>query len=352
MKNPDPRLTVLMTVYNGDRFIRHAIESVLGQTYRNFEFLIVNDGSTDRSREILEEYRRKDSRIIVCDQDNRGLIHALNRGCRLARGEYIARMDHDDISLPHRFERQVDYLAAHPETGILGTWATLIDSHGTPVGALRYPASGSLVNWSLLFRNCVAHPSVMMRKNVLERLDFYNPAARHIEDYDLWSRAVKLTTVENLPEILLRYTLHQDSTCKQHSETQQENAVRLVMYPRITELIGREPDLETVHALRRLALGAAPDAPAQTDALVQFILNLKDCFLNRTAMRAEEIVQVERDTGERLYCLAVNALTRSTFKGLSHFRKAVRCHPRLLFSLNFYAAAIKNPLRKLRRRNR
>lgn len=351
MNHPPPRLTVLMAVYNGEKYIRRSMDSILSQTFQNFEFVIVNDGSMDRTREILEDYQRTDNRIIICNQDNRGLIHALNRGCDLSRGEYIARMDHDDISLPQRFEKQLDYLETHPDTGILGTWATLIDSHGTPIGQLRHPASGSLVSWSLLFRNCIAHPSVMMRKSVLKRLNYYNPEARHIEDYDLWSRAVQITQVENLPEILLEYTLHQESVCRIHSKDQHENAVHLVLLPRIEELMGCKPDPEIVQALRRSSLGSAPDNPAQVDALVRLILNLKDCFLNRFSPDAGETVQINKDAGDRLYRLALTSAAHSGFKGLSHFFKAVRCRPGMLLALNFYATLLKSLLRKLRRKN-
>ncbi len=129
-----PRVSVLMSVYNGERFLRDSVESILGQTFTDFEFLILDDGSTDSTCEILEEYANKDARIVLVRNDrNLGLTRSLNKGLRLVRGEYLARQDADDISLPKRLEMQVKFLDAHPEVGVVGSALEIIDENGNTI---------------------------------------------------------------------------------------------------------------------------------------------------------------------------------------------------------------------------
>ena len=125
-----PKISVVMPAYNAAEYLDEAIRSILNQTFRDFEFIIINDGSTDDSISILDKQQKLDSRIRVYHQENQGMIAALNRGCRLARGKYIARMDADDISLPGRLEKQLKYMERHPQIGILGTWIYSIDKNG------------------------------------------------------------------------------------------------------------------------------------------------------------------------------------------------------------------------------
>src|SRR5947209_7771425 len=157
-----PRLSVVMPVYNAASVVREAIESILNQTFSDFEFIIVDDGSTDDSGKILREYAGRDDRIRLYTQENHGLVASLNRYCRLANGRYIARMDADDISLPRRFEKQFHFLEAHPEVGILGTWIQDIDENGAPRTAWPVPTDPAVIQWFLMFGNCIAHPSVMV----------------------------------------------------------------------------------------------------------------------------------------------------------------------------------------------
>ena len=201
-----PRITVLMPVYNAEKYLRSAIDSILAQTYRDFELLIIDDGSTDGSRDIVAGYA--DSRIRrVENGQNRGLIATLNRGLDLARGEYIARMDADDVSLPERFERQVDFLEAHPEIGACGTWFEKVTERGSTT--LRMPDSPGLIRLFLLFDNPFLHSSMMLRRRLLEEHGLrFDPAYPHSEDFDLWVRCSALTELVNLPEVLVRYHDH------------------------------------------------------------------------------------------------------------------------------------------------
>lgn len=200
-------VTVLMPVYNGEAFLHEAISSVLSQTFGDFELLVINDGSTDQSVAIVESTH--DPRIrVIHNEKNKGLIYSLNKGFVLARGEYIARMDCDDTSLPTRLEKQVDFMQAHPEVGISGTW---IEVRGKKIYPMKYPADNESIRCNMLFYCAVAHPSVIIRKEMIRRYQLYfDESYVRAEDYELWVRALDKVKFSNLPEILVRYRLRPD----------------------------------------------------------------------------------------------------------------------------------------------
>jgi glycosyltransferase involved in cell wall biosynthesis len=225
---PDsPLVSVVMSVHNASAVVGQAIESILKQTFTDFEFIIVDDGSTDGSRKILRKYAEQDKRIKLYVQPQSGLIASLNKYCRLATGKYIARMDADDVSLPARLEKQTQFLEMHPKIGVLGTWIQDIDLQGKPIIEWPVPSEPAVVRWFLFFGNCVGHPSVMMRRDLFERLGYYRPEALHVEDYDLWIRAAEITGVANLPEVLVQYRVSANSVSGRNATLQEQNACRL-----------------------------------------------------------------------------------------------------------------------------
>ncbi len=201
-----PKVSVVMSVYNGEKYLREAVDSILGQTFRDFEFIIVDDGSTDNTWAILQSY--DDPRVIlVRNEENIGLTKSLNKGLAIAQGEYIARMDADDVSLPERLEKQVAYLDEHPEVGLIGTSVEIIGKEGERLAVLRRPMDPPLITWSLLFDNCLVHSTVMYRRSLVEKLGGYNPG-RYAQDYDLWSRMSFRTQIAKLPEVLISWRRH------------------------------------------------------------------------------------------------------------------------------------------------
>ncbi|MHA2039282.1 MAG: glycosyltransferase, partial [Promethearchaeota archaeon] len=187
----DPKITVLMPVYNNEKFLRESVDSILNQTFKDFEFIIINDGSTDRTKKILNAY--KDFRIRVIDNDkNIGITRSLNKGLGLAKGEYIARMDGDDISLPERLERQVKFLENNPKVVLLGNWVEIIDGDGNLRSITRYPTNHCFITWIFLFKTCLAHPTVMYRKKEVLKINGYNSMLSYTQDYDLWVRLSKI----------------------------------------------------------------------------------------------------------------------------------------------------------------
>ena len=201
-------VSVLMPVYNGERFLAEAIESILGQTFTDFEFVIVDDGSTDASPAILADYASRDPRIRVITQANAGIVAALNRGLAECRAPLVARMDADDISLPARLERQVDFLKSHPEILVVGCAAQLISEEKIPGPVMRHPSSPKEIDAGLQTETMLAHPSVLMRREPILKIGGYRELLRHSEDYDLWTRLAGNCQIANLPECLLHYRIH------------------------------------------------------------------------------------------------------------------------------------------------
>lgn len=233
----DPLVSVIMPTYNCKMFLREAIESILNQTFQDFEFLIIDDNSIDGTTAILNDYLQKDSRLKVYSQERKGLIMSLNRGCMLAKGKYIARMDADDISLPHRLEHQVRYMEEHPEIGVLGTWIRIIDESGRPRRTVRLLTDPKMLGLYLCMENHMCHPTVMMRRDVIEHLGFYNLNALHAEDYDLWGRASYISQIANLPEALVDYRIWKGGVTSNNYviRNQIDIAIRQMM---ITKLLG------------------------------------------------------------------------------------------------------------------
>jgi glycosyltransferase involved in cell wall biosynthesis len=205
-----PSISVILPAYNAEKYLGEAIESILNQSFQDFEFLIFNDGSTDATKEIIDRYN--DSRIIAYHSNvNQGYVHWLNEGIKLAKGQYIARMDADDISLPERFQLQYDYMETHPEIGVCGSQIEIIGS-----GELvKKPFTDNDIRWWFFIGNPIAHPVVMIRKEVLSQHQlFYKNELKPAEDYDMWCRMAQKTKIANLQTILLKYRYHpsQEST--------------------------------------------------------------------------------------------------------------------------------------------
>lgn len=206
----NPKITVLMPVFNGEKYINQAVDSILNQTSKDFEFLIINDGSSDNTAEILRNYN--DHRIrIIHNEKNIGLTRSLNKGIKLSQGEYIARMDADDISLPTRLERQVKFLQENMKIALLGTFSHLIDDKGRIIGGLYKPTDYHIIKKDLKHINSFVHGSVMIRKEPLLTIGKYDVFFKRAQDYDLWLRLSQEHPVVNLPEYLYKHRIHNES---------------------------------------------------------------------------------------------------------------------------------------------
>jgi glycosyltransferase involved in cell wall biosynthesis len=204
-------LTVLMSVYNGEEYLDEAIESILNQTYEDFQFLIIDDASTDRSPRMLQKWANHDDRIrLMLNEHNQGLGAVLAQGMRDADTPLVARMDADDVAHPERLQRQVEYMKANPEVGVLGTFAVDVDEHGQIVKPRRFPVTHEEI-CQLLWTNPILHPTVMMRRREILAAGNYDPDLRKRQDYDLWFRCAEAgLRFANLPEPLLEYRFTDD----------------------------------------------------------------------------------------------------------------------------------------------
>jgi glycosyltransferase involved in cell wall biosynthesis len=267
------RVTVLMPVYNNAMHLRQALESVLGQSYRDFELLLFDDGSTDGSREAIKDVARRDARVRPHFSDaNCGYTHWLNVGLKEAQGEFIARMDADDVAERSRFLKQVCFFDKNPNLVLLGSWVRWIDKKGRPVRIKRMPETDGPIRWTLALDNPFVHPSVMFRRSVVGRHGLrFDPSYQPTEDYRFWAELLKYGKGRNLREPLLRYRLHD----KQISTTQRER--QLANHDRTVEYIWREvlnledpgPDMRV--ALRKFAQGELLESIIQKVLLREFL---------------------------------------------------------------------------------
>jgi glycosyltransferase involved in cell wall biosynthesis len=234
-----------MAVYNGERYLRQAIDSILSQTFTDFEFIIIDDGSTDGTAVIIDSY--DDPRLHrMKNLENLGLARSLNIGLDTASGEYIARMDSDDVSLPKRLEKQVAYMDERPEIAASGTWAHDIDQEGVMLSARCVPF-GKRMDYDFWRPSPLIHPSIIIRVAHLGDLR-YDSKIKYAQDYDLWLRLRKKCKLDNLPECLLLYRVHDNSTSQRNSTNQLRSAyeslrrhTELTMpYDVLLEFLGRE----------------------------------------------------------------------------------------------------------------
>ena len=230
------KVSVLMCVYNGEAYLKQAINSILNQTFKDFEFVIVDDGSTDSSWQILTEYKKRDSRIaLIQNEENIGLEKSLNKGLAATTGKYIARQDADDISLPHRLQLQVDFLENHSEIGALSSFTEFIDSKGSVIRKSEVPTDPESIQSLLLLRNCVWHSSITMRRNLIEKLGGYNENMLYAEDYELWWRISRCSSLAALPEFLLQYRLDNPYSVSKLKYMQQLKCTREISFKAINE---------------------------------------------------------------------------------------------------------------------
>jgi glycosyltransferase involved in cell wall biosynthesis len=255
-----PKISVILPVYNAEKYIKESIESILKQSFGDFELILINDGSNDDSEKEILSF--EDSRIrYYLNETNLGLIKTLNKGIAQARGKYVARMDADDICAPNRFEKQFNYLEQHYDVVICGSWAKIIDEFGVVTGRIKRIDTNALIRANMLFTTPFVHPTVMIRKEVLEK-NQYNEDAKHCEDLELWVRLSKEPTYKfhNLPEFLLNYRIHSSNVSVINTDYQTEKRQQLIR-PYIEKLMGQVTNDE----LKTHFLTFSPDAVSKSE---------------------------------------------------------------------------------------
>jgi hypothetical protein len=211
-----PIVSVVMSVFNGQSFLAEAVESILGQTFHDLEFVVIDDGSIDRTAEILARYASQDERMRVHRHENKGRAASLNIGIGFARAKYIARMDADDVALPSRLQKQIEFMECNPNVGVLGGAYESINTRGHVIDHVQPPLQDSEIRTSMLSHNPICHPTVLMRKDVILASGGYRPALLDADDYDLFLRMGERCQLANLAEPILQYRFHANQVSLQN----------------------------------------------------------------------------------------------------------------------------------------
>lgn len=219
-----PSLSVIMPVYNGERFLEETVESVLNQTFTDFEFIVIDDGSTDDTLRILRDF--EDERIKIIEQEHRGLTKSLNRGIKIAEGDYIGRMDCGDIADEERFEVEIDFLEREDDIYGVGSWAELIDEDGNSLGSRKYPVDFKEIKKVILRYNPFIHPSLTLESDIFQKVGLYDEDFKYAQDYDLMLRAVSKLKVTNIPRNLLKYRISEEAISLNQMKEQEFYAIK------------------------------------------------------------------------------------------------------------------------------
>jgi len=321
-----PLVSVVMSVYNGEKYLAEAVESILNQTFRDFEFIVIDDGSTDGTAAILDGFH--DARIVRWqNKQNIGLSRSLNTGLKMARGKYIARMDSDDVSLPERFAKQVQFLDEHQDIGVLGTAFEIIDEIGARGAEIHFPVEPGLVRWQMFFYCPIVHPSVMMRRTVYEQFGGYDPNVDHSEDYELWLRATPQTRIANMPDVLLQLRKHRGnkSIVEAHLDM---HSVLITDQRAVSLALGQQVFLDRVRALRDpRSITIARDMLATAKLIQQLYLECTN------SVSVQEKRKIRKDAGRKLYNIAITCIRISPVSSIIICAWAIRLSPASLLSM-------------------
>lgn len=304
-----PLVTVLMPVYNAEAYLHLAIRSILDQSLKDFRFLIINDGSSDRSGEIIQSFADKDDRITYVNRENKGLSFSLNEGVALSTTPYIARMDADDVSLPLRLEKQLAFMEQDPKLDVLGTQAITIDENGREIDKGLLPLSDGQIKWSMFFKTSLAHPSVMIRMSVFDRVGLYKVDTRKEkipEDYELWTRGIDELKFANLEEYLLRY--RQVSTSLSHDGNAYfKEATLKISQAYMQKIAGKKLSTDQVARLIREVPGE--ESTLDIEERLSYLIKLYRGFTQQYTMKAQDVNWVKNNFIQRL-SITLGALRR------------------------------------------
>ena len=288
-----------MPVYNGKRFLPEALRSIQRQSFRDFEFVVVDDGSTDESAAILEAAAGADSRIRVLRQENAGHVRALNAGLQLVRGRYVARMDADDIAHERRLAEQVRYLDDHHDTVVVGSAATLIDSGGVEGCAVRFPTEHGMIRWTMCFMSPIIHPTAMLRADRVREAGGYDTSMRHAEDYDLWLRLSRVGRLANIDSPLLWLRKHDANVSTQRPSEERRYALGVARRA-IEELLGTAVAPEEVDRVWTIP----PRDAREAGQVAGLVARLYGAAARSEVFTGDERAAIRRDAARRLYALS------------------------------------------------
>ena len=341
--NQSPAISVVLPVYNAEVYVREAVESILAQSFTDFELIIINDGSTDGSGAILRELAARDARIVLVERPNDGLVSALNKGIERARADLIARMDADDVAIPERFALQHARMVQKPKLAVLGSFTRVMDKTGNMIWLDKYPLTPKgTARW--LERDCpVAHPTVMMRRDAVLKAGGYRKAFSHAEDYDLWLRMSELGYgFANLPRPLLNYRVHGDNVSAVYRAAQ-ERSVALARLAHRVRKVGLPDPFEGVETIDAELIRTVPAHLRQgLDAELFVSRHARLSFARKEELDAawrqylELDAQTQRDTSMCYFLIRLlkGAVRQRDYRiALRAFAKIFRLHLRVTYTI-------------------
>ena len=320
-----PAVTVLMSVHNGLPFLAEAVSSVLAQTFKNFEFLILDDASTDGTADYLRTFSDPRVRVITL-RENIGLTAALNRGLRESRGELIARQDADDLSHPRRLELQFGFLKANPACAVVGSQARLVDARGRTLGKKNFPLGYRGICFAHLFDNALAHSAVMFRRSTV---DGYDETFTASQDYELWSRLSERHALANLPQRLVTLRVLDTSITSTHKRPELIRSVQTAHFQRLFARPAKDAELDLIALFRTRV---APERLREFRALIVELTASTEAAwpgIGRTPDFRRTLALIHERTG-------YNLLTLSRGAGLCEILRALRAWPSMLFAMPWW----------------
>lgn len=273
----DISITVLMPVYNASAYLKEAIDSVLSQTFKNFELLLINDGSTDNSEEIILSYSDKRIRYFK-NEKNLGLIATLNKGIELIETPYIVRADADDINYPERLQTQYDFMEKNPAIALCGSWFEII---GDRIGFVKYVENHNEIILKMLYQCHFCHPTIILRKEMIDIFEIkFDPIFIHAEDYDFFTRIAEKFPVANIQKVLVKYRIHSGSVSAHNKKIQDENSFKIKQ--RLFKKIGiiiNEQALSLYQKIAQHEYETAPDFIENSKQLLEKMVSANDTTL-------------------------------------------------------------------------
>lgn len=344
--NPNaPTVSVVMPVYNGEPYLGEAVESILNQTFTDFEFIIIDDGSTDNTWSILQSYAARDKRIILQrNPENLRIIKTLNKGMALTRGEFIARHDADDIALPGRLTAQVGYLQCHPEAGLVGTAYYRLYDQGQR-SFHQPPLSDTEARWQLLFDNIWPHDAIMFRRRLLQPDEPFYKHFLHVEDYELWTRLMKLSRAATLPDPLIVIRTHKNSGISATHKQEMGRMKIIVSTQQINDLFSQRPlsqiEIESLHRCYR------PQQLTEQDMALggRLMIQLFNTFMQQPGIEASVLSQIRRRWIKQI--LAATALQQWGALWVSGLFPLLLRHEPQQVLLSVFAQLFRRTLRQL-----
>lgn len=284
-----PILSVLMPVFNSEQFVAEAIESILNQTFKDFEFLILDDASTDKSFEIIKDFEKKDPRIKVYQNEkNIGVVESRNKLISLSKGKYIAWLDSDDIAIKNRFEKQINFVEAHPEIGMVGAYPVIIDENSKKTGKWWFETDPQKLKIELFFHSPFLSSSVLIRKSCLPQ-NFYDSKFPVAEDFDLYSRISELCETANIAEFLVKYRINSNGLSKSNTEKMEKLSIQVIQEH--AERLGIKLEENTIKNLRK-PVTASKIALAEIPEIEKSLILLKNLLINKEGFNKTAVYEV------------------------------------------------------------